>query len=305
MTRFYAFNKCLRVFPRTFIARPTRVLRKEEQPSVRTYVFKTGNTSITKKEAQQIQARSESTGNAENKQSYRMGTDKHSGEWDIDNGNVNNSHIMDDNDLPARNRKKKNVIYRCAPPHPTELTLDALMRECELKHTKRGGPGGQHRNKTSTAVVLKHISSGVRGEGYERRSQLQNLKTAQNRLRLSLALYVRVTLADDGGTFLWTPSQKLLERVNRSGHIIVSVDHPDFALIVSNILDGLDLYHYDISKFIPLVAKYNIGYNSLMTVLQKDSKVFQFVNHQRALLNLPPLVSNKVTTRRKVNNKTS
>ncbi len=50
------------------------------------------------------------------------------------------------------------------------------------RFTRASGPGGQHVNRTSTAVQLKHIPSGmeVRAEG--ERSQLRNRITAREQL---------------------------------------------------------------------------------------------------------------------------
>ncbi|QDV58415.1 peptide chain release factor family protein [Rosistilla oblonga] len=71
------------------------------------------------------------------------------------------------------------------------LDEQALIQECEVKFTRRGGPGGQHRNKVSSAVVLKHRPTGVTAEASERRSQAENRSVAIARLRVELAIQVR------------------------------------------------------------------------------------------------------------------
>ena len=47
---------------------------------------------------------------------------------------------------------------------------------------RAGGPGGQHRNKTDTAVRIHHPASGVTVTATERRSQLRNRSLAFSRL---------------------------------------------------------------------------------------------------------------------------
>jgi len=74
------------------------------------------------------------------------------------------------------------------------LALDdeALLRTCEVSTFVGGGPGGQHRNKTASAVRLVHPPTGVTVTATERRSQAQNRSTALERLRAVLAGLTRV-----------------------------------------------------------------------------------------------------------------
>lgn len=59
-------------------------------------------------------------------------------------------------------------------------------KDIEYKTLKASGPGGQHVNKTESAVRAKHIPSGISVMVSERRSQLQNKKEAKERLQLKL-----------------------------------------------------------------------------------------------------------------------
>lgn len=76
-------------------------------------------------------------------------------------------------------------------PHPAVLSGEDLLNDCELRTQRRSGPGGQHRNKTSSGVFLNHKPTGVVGEATERRSQAQNRVVALERLRYLLAVEVR------------------------------------------------------------------------------------------------------------------
>lgn len=67
----------------------------------------------------------------------------------------------------------------------------ALLAECEETFFTAGGPGGQHRNKTESAVRLLHRSTGVTVTATERRSQAQNRGAALARLRLRLEALAR------------------------------------------------------------------------------------------------------------------
>jgi hypothetical protein len=68
---------------------------------------------------------------------------------------------------------------------------DALIAQCEVDRYRASGPGGQHRNKTESAVRLRHKLSGVSAIGEDSRSQSENKLHAVRRLRSAIALEVR------------------------------------------------------------------------------------------------------------------
>ena len=69
------------------------------------------------------------------------------------------------------------------------LALDdaALLAECQESFFVGGGPGGQHRNKTESAVRLVHLPTGLKVTATERRSRARNRARALERLRAALA----------------------------------------------------------------------------------------------------------------------
>jgi ribosome-associated protein len=64
--------------------------------------------------------------------------------------------------------------------------IAVLKRECQVDIYTGPGPGGQHRNKTRTAVRLHHRPSGLVVTATERRSLSQNLEAAFERLAARL-----------------------------------------------------------------------------------------------------------------------
>src|SRR6266446_9825480 len=116
-------------------------------------------------------------------------------------------------------------------PHPAALPPDELLRQCETRRTRRSGPGGQHRNKVETAVVLTHAPTGVQAEANERRSQAENLRMALFRLRVNVALEIRQPHAA-------FPSALWQSRC-RGGRIVVSPEHDDFPAILAEALDAI------------------------------------------------------------------
>jgi hypothetical protein len=83
-------------------------------------------------------------------------------------------------------------------PHPATLAPEELLSQCNLRAQRRSGPGGQHRNKTSSGVFLHHGPTEIVGEATERRSQAQNRDIALQRLRFRLAVEVRTPSLLDG-----------------------------------------------------------------------------------------------------------
>jgi hypothetical protein len=73
------------------------------------------------------------------------------------------------------------------------LMLDdaALLAQCDVDVYKSSGPGGQHRNKVSSAVRLRHRPTGISAHGEDSRSQAENKDAAMRRLRMNLACALR------------------------------------------------------------------------------------------------------------------
>src|SRR5256885_3277072 len=86
-------------------------------------------------------------------------------------------------------------------PHPTtngrpratwsRLTDEQLLAQCEVDTYRASGPGGQKRNKTSSAVRLRHPASGLIVIAEESRSQHENRARALKRMRQALFLKLR------------------------------------------------------------------------------------------------------------------
>jgi protein subunit release factor B len=73
---------------------------------------------------------------------------------------------------PAKQQELENRMARCG------------IKEADLLETftHSSGPGGQNVNKTSTAVILKHLSTGLEVKCSRTRSQLLNRFHARRQL---------------------------------------------------------------------------------------------------------------------------
>lgn len=75
------------------------------------------------------------------------------------------------------------AIMDGAPAQQVTLNDD----DVEFVAVRGSGPGGQHRNKTNSAVVLKHVSTGTVVRCESERSQHQNKRIAMQMLQDRLA----------------------------------------------------------------------------------------------------------------------
>ncbi len=69
-----------------------------------------------------------------------------------------------------------------------DVEVDIKDSDLEIKAVRSGGAGGQHVNKTSSAVQIRHIPTGITVHNSEQRSQAQNKQTALKILKAKLWL---------------------------------------------------------------------------------------------------------------------
>ena len=69
---------------------------------------------------------------------------------------------------------------------PLPSHLKKLLEDCDVETFRGPGPGGQHRNKTESAVRMTHRPSGIVRIARDDRSQLRNRRIALERIWLAL-----------------------------------------------------------------------------------------------------------------------
>jgi len=163
-------------------------------------------------------------------------------------------------------------------PHPAALDEAALLALCQVRRQKRSGPGGQHRNKVETAIVICHQPSGIKGEAAERRSQEQNYRMALRRLRTKLAVHVRLPLPLE-------PSACWKARTS-GGRLVLSKDHEDFPALLAEAIDTVNAHDYDVKAGAQWLG---VTVTQLTRLLKCASPAIQLVNDHRRVRGLRPL----------------
>jgi hypothetical protein len=164
------------------------------------------------------------------------------------------------------------------------LLLDdaALLDQCEVDTYRASGPGGQKRNKTSSAVRLRHRPTELIVIGTESRSQHENKARALKRLRLAIALHVRRTVNPD----VYEPSPLLRECVTDDGRFHVGRRDERFLPAAAEVLDVLLASGGSVRE-----AATRVGSTTarLVDFLQREDKLWAQVNELRKALGKKPL----------------
>ena len=160
--------------------------------------------------------------------------------------------------------------------HPTVLDDETLLAACDVRRQRRSGPGGQHRNKVETAVIIRHLATGITGEASERRSQAENHSRALFRLRVNLALGLRGTAPRDAPSDLWAARC-------RQGKVSISSTHQEFPQLLAEVLDVLHRHGLDVG---PAAAQLGCTHSQLVKFLQLEMRALEQVNRYRTALGL-------------------
>lgn len=165
-----------------------------------------------------------------------------------------------------------NEAYR----HPVWQDDEQLLRDCTISRLRRGGPGGQNRNKVETAVRLEHRPSGETVEANEHRSQRENRHVALRRLRWRLALVVRTPPLDEPH---W-------REVTKGTRILAKVDARTGPQLVAHVLNVLEATRHDARAAADLLG---VSRTQLVRFLGQDRTVLTAVNAAREAAGRSPL----------------
>ncbi|MCE5278237.1 MAG: peptide chain release factor-like protein [Planctomycetaceae bacterium] len=170
------------------------------------------------------------------------------------------------------------------------LDDDALIAQCDFHAYRASGPGGQRRNKVSTAVRLTHRPTGIEAHAEEARYQADNRRHAVARLRMHIACSLRQPIEPGDVSVPATVKECLF--VARGGQAAgtarLDVGRRDkrFWLVAAFLLDLLEAADARASD---AAARIDISTANFTRLLCEDKSLLSVANDIRRRHNLKPL----------------
>jgi hypothetical protein len=162
------------------------------------------------------------------------------------------------------------VIFLTDHPHRTPPGDQGIVYE-----TFRGsGPGGQKKNKTSSAVRAVHPGTGLSAVSSDSREQARNKELALARLRTLLTLRCRYRV--------------FLDRLELPAGFDISAGTKSPAYL-STVGFVLDVLHAADWVMAPVAARLGVTTGALSRLLTSTPELLSEVNRQRGRLGLRPL----------------
>ncbi|WP_051048622.1 peptide chain release factor family protein [Robiginitomaculum antarcticum] len=152
-----------------------------------------------------------------------------------------------------------------------DMDDDALLCHCRQETYRASGPGGQHRNKTDSAVRLSILGGLVVAQCADHRSQHRNRKDALARLRSSLAIDLRMPIDAQSETQHWHGSWALGKKDRR------------YAAFLGHVLDVLSYHDWAVGLAAEALG---LSTGKLIRTLARDPHAWAAVNQERAKLDL-------------------
>ena len=155
-----------------------------------------------------------------------------------------------------------------------------LLADCEVDTLRASGPGGQKRNKTESAVRLRHRPTGLIAIGEESRSQAENKARALRRLRKMLAVRIR------SGVDPEEAPEAVTAAIDRKGRLNVGKRDVRYLPAVAAVLDVLAAHEGVLGDS---AKQLGVTTGNLSSFITDDEDVMVEANRIRQHFGLRPL----------------
>ena len=162
------------------------------------------------------------------------------------------------------------------------LDDSVLLSECDVDTYRASGPGGQKRNKTESAVRLRHRATGLQAIAEESRSQAENRSRALKRLRKALAIRLRRPAGE-------SVPEAISACVGKNGRLQVGQRDSRYLPAAAAVLDVLTA---EAGVLASTAERLGLSTGNLSSFLTADEDLLVEVNRLRAAFNLRNLWRN-------------
>jgi RF-1 domain len=150
-----------------------------------------------------------------------------------------------------------------------------LLARCRQDFFRAQGPGGQHTNRTESAVRITHLSTQISLQCQAHRERARNLADALWRLRIRLACTQR-GLADPAWIIPWI----------KGSRIIIGANATAYPQVIAVLLDTLSAEHGVLAQ---AADKLGISSSQITKCLTADKEVHMAANKLREQFSLGAL----------------
>jgi hypothetical protein len=155
-----------------------------------------------------------------------------------------------------------------------------LLADCDVDTLRASGPGGQKRNKTESAVRLRHRPTGLIAIAEESRSQAENKARALRRLRKMLAIRIR------GAVHPEEAPEGVVAAIDRKGRLDVGKRDVRYLPAVAAVLDVLAVHEGVLGDS---AKQLGVTTGNLSSFITGDEDVMVEANRIREHFGLRPL----------------
>ncbi|MDB5291967.1 MAG: uncharacterized protein JWL69_3208 [Phycisphaerales bacterium] len=166
--------------------------------------------------------------------------------------------------------------------NPRDWGDEKVLEDCRWEAFRGPGPGGQKRNKTSSAVRVTHAPSGISATAGESRSQARNRAAAFGRLRLRMALELRSPMSAVG----FQVPEWFVGLLGPGKRLRLSPRDAAYPSVVGLVVDVLESSGGSVSQAARILG---LSTANLVDFLQRDEELLTYVNRMRAGEKLKPL----------------
>jgi hypothetical protein len=152
----------------------------------------------------------------------------------------------------------------------TDLTDDQLLTQCSVDTYRASGPGGQKRNKTSSAVRIRHEPTGLIVIAEESRSQHENKAKALRRIRQAINLQIRDAVEGE--------QPAIAAALTKTGRLDVGRKDARFWPAAAA---ALDMFEAHAGRVAEAATALGITTANLVAFLSADARVWQRANEIR------------------------